>query len=94
MSAMRVTWAGGKIEVAKRVLSRPELSSPWEVYPIRRRLHMGMAVAIVLALFVAIFLLFLPLVMSGKQWRAAQDRARARRMAEHRMNARLLRLNI
>jgi uncharacterized protein YpmB len=48
-------------------------------------------VAIFLALFVAIFPLFL---MSGKQWRAAQDRARARRMAEHRMNARLLRLNI
>jgi len=46
------------------------------------------------AIFVAIFLLFLPLIMSGKQWRAAQDRARARRMAEHRMNARLLRLNI
>jgi hypothetical protein len=46
-------------------------------------------VAIFLSLFVAIFLL-----MSGKQWRAAQDRARARRMAEHRMNARLLKLNI
>ena len=54
---------------------------------------MGAAVAIFVALFVAIFLLFPPL-MSGKQWRAAQDRARARRMAEHRMNARLLRLNI
>jgi hypothetical protein len=46
------------------------------------------------AIFVAIFLLFLPLIMSGKQWRAAEVRARARRMAEHRMNARLLRLNI
>jgi len=57
-------------------------------------MHMGAAVAIFLALFVAIFLLFLPLIMSGEQWRAAQDRARARRMAEHRMNARLLRLNI
>lgn len=48
-------------------------------------------VAIFLPLLVAIFFL---LVMSGKQWRAAQDRARALRMAEHRMNARLLRLNI
>ncbi len=42
--------------------------------------------------------IFLPLIIvfvaSGKQWRAAQDRARERRMAEHRMNARLLRLNI
>jgi hypothetical protein len=55
---------------------------------------MGAAVAIFLALFVAIFLLFLPLIISGKQWRAAQERARERRMAEHRMNARLLRLNI
>jgi hypothetical protein len=53
----------------------------------------GLFVAIFFGLFVAIFLLFLPIIM-GKQWRAAQDRARARRMAEHRMNARLLRLNI
>jgi hypothetical protein len=51
-------------------------------------------VAIYLALFVAIFLLFHPLIMSGEQWKAAQDKARARRMAEHRMNARLLRLDI
>ena len=48
-------------------------------------------VAILVPAFVAIFL---PLVLSGKQWRAEQDRALARRMAEHRMNARLLRLNI
>lgn len=47
------------------------------------------------AIFVAIFVpVFLPFILSGKEWRAAQDRARARRMAEHRMNARLLRLNI
>jgi hypothetical protein len=41
--------------------------------------------------------LFLPIIISlvgsRKQWRAAQDKARERRMAEHRMNARLLRLN-
>jgi uncharacterized membrane protein len=48
-------------------------------------------VAMFFGLFVAIFL---PLIMSGREWRAAQDRARSRRMAEHRMNARLLRLNI
>jgi hypothetical protein len=47
------------------------------------------------ALFVPIFVaLFLPFMLSGKQWREEQDRARARRMAEHRMNARLLRLDI
>jgi len=34
------------------------------------------------------------LVLSGKRWRVAQDKARERRMAEHRMNARLLRLDI
>ena len=51
----------------------------------------------VLASFVSIFL---PMIIvfvfsgSGKQWRVAQDRARERRMAEHRMNARLLRLDI
>jgi hypothetical protein len=49
----------------------------------------------IVALFVAVFVaIFLPLILSGKQWRAMEDRARARRMAEHRMNARLLRLNI
>jgi hypothetical protein len=54
-----------------------------------------MGAAIFVAISVAIFVaIFLPLILSGEQWRAAQDRARARRMAEHRMNARLLRLNI
>jgi hypothetical protein len=52
-------------------------------------------VAIFVASFVAIFFAFIgAFVLSGKQWRAAQDRARARRFAEYRMNARLLRLNI
>ena len=54
-------------------------------------------VAGVLASFVSIFLpmiIIFIVVGSGKQQRAAQDRARERRMAEHRMNARLLRLNI
>jgi hypothetical protein len=52
-----------------------------------------------LALFVAIFValfaaIILPLTLSGERWRAAEDRARARRIADARMNARLLRLNI
>ena len=51
---------------------------------------MGAAIAIFFALFVAIFV---PLILSGKQWTAAEDKARARRMAEHRMNARLLRVS-
>jgi uncharacterized protein YpmB len=52
-------------------------------------------VAIFAGIFVALFLaIFLPLMLSGKQWRAAQEGERARRMAEHRMNARLLRLDI
>jgi len=54
-----------------------------------------MVTAIFVAIFVALFVaIFLPLILSGEQWRAAHDRARERRMAEHRMNARLLRLNI
>jgi hypothetical protein len=52
-------------------------------------------VAIFAAIFVALFAaIFLPLILSGERWSAAQDRARARRIADARMNARLLRLNI
>jgi hypothetical protein len=51
----------------------------------------GIFVAILVALFVAIFL---PLIMSGERWRAAEDKARARRLADAKMNARLLRLNL
>ena len=49
------------------------------------------------AIFVAILAaVFLPLmiILSGERWRAAEDRARGRRIADARMNARLLRLNI
>ena len=54
-----------------------------------------MEAALFVAIFAAIFVaIFLPLMLSGERWRAAQDRARARRIADARMNARLLRLNI
>ena len=47
---------------------------------------------LVAGMLTSIFLpMFYAFVLSGK---AEQDRARERRMAEHRMNARLLRLNI
>jgi len=52
------------------------------------------ATAIFVSIFVALVASFLPLILSGERWRAAQDRARARRVADARMNARLLRLNI
>jgi hypothetical protein len=63
-----------------------DVNSSWEIDM--------QSTAIFVAIFVAIFLMFLPLILSGKQWNAAQDRARARRLADARMNARLLRLNI
>lgn len=45
------------------------------------------------AVFVAIFLpLFFALV--GRDWKAEEEKARQRRMAEHRLNARLLRFNL
>jgi hypothetical protein len=54
-----------------------------------------MEAAILVAIYTALFVaILLALIMSGKQWKAAQDRARERRMAEYRMNARLLSLNI
>ena len=52
------------------------------------------AIAIFAGMFLAILLSFLPLFLSGERGRAAQEMARARRMAEHMMNARLLRLNL
>lgn len=51
-------------------------------------------VALFVSIFVAFVAMFLPLILSGERWRAAQDRARARRIADARMNARLLRLNL
>ena len=54
-----------------------------------------MEAATLVAIFVPIFVaVLIPLILSGKQWREQEDRARARRMVEHRMNARLLRLDI
>ncbi|MGA2743137.1 MAG: hypothetical protein ABSE44_00455 [Candidatus Sulfotelmatobacter sp.] len=51
-------------------------------------------VAIFVAMFFALFpAIFVPLILSG-EWRAAEDKARARRIADARMNARLLRLDI
>jgi hypothetical protein len=53
------------------------------------------AIAILAGVFVSLLLGFLPLLlMSTKQWKAAEDRAHARRLADARMNARLLRLNL
>jgi hypothetical protein len=55
--------------------------------------------AIYVATFFPVFFLifvavFLAVFLSGKEWREAQEKARERRMAEHRLNARLLRFNI
>lgn len=53
-----------------------------------------MAAAVWVAIFVAAFIAIFLSIMSGIYWKAAQDKARARRIAEARMSARLLRLNI
>jgi len=54
-----------------------------------------METALLVAIFVSIFLAFLPaLLLSGEGWKAAEERARGRRLAEARMNARLLRFNL
>lgn len=55
---------------------------------------MGADIAILVAVFVSFLAIFLMFFLSGKQWTEAQEKARARRMADHRMNARLLRLNL
>lgn len=51
-------------------------------------------VAIFVAMFLALFVaIFFSLILSGERWRAAEDRAHARRIADARMYARLLRFN-
>jgi hypothetical protein len=54
----------------------------------------GVFIALFSGIFVSIFLSFLPLILSGEGWKAADDGARARRLADARMNARLLGLNL
>ena len=43
---------------------------------------------------VAVFLPIIMVGMSGKRWKAAQERDRQRRLTDARMNAILLRMNI
>jgi hypothetical protein len=45
-------------------------------------------------ILLAIAVSFLPLILSGKRWRAEEERAHARRLTDARMNARLLRFNL
>ena len=54
-------------------------------------MNLAVFVAVFVALFVAIVI---PMLALGPQWRVAEARARKRRMAQHRMNARLLRFDI
>jgi len=52
------------------------------------------AIAIFAAMFTGLITaILLPLVLSGERSRAAQEKARERRIADAKMNARLLRLN-
>ncbi len=51
----------------------------------------AISVAVLVSVSVAIFL---PLMFSGKWWRAEQEKARARRIGDAKMNARLLRFNL
>lgn len=54
-----------------------------------------MEAAAVVAVFVAVFAaLVVPFYMMSGHVQAAEEKARLRRMAEHRMNARLLRFDI
>jgi cbb3-type cytochrome oxidase subunit 3 len=51
--------------------------------------------AIFVAMFMSLFIaVCLPLYLSSERYRAAQEKARARRLADAKMNARLLRMNL
>ena len=51
----------------------------------------AISIAVLVSLSIAILL---PLMFSGKWWKAEQEKARARRLADAKMNARLLRFNL
>jgi hypothetical protein len=53
--------------------------------------HLGVFIAVLPSLLIAITL---PLVLSGKWVEEAQEKARARRLVDAKMNARLLRFNL
>jgi hypothetical protein len=51
--------------------------------------------AIFASLFVSLLIaVLLPILMLSKRWQVAEDKARTRRLADARMNARLLRFNL
>jgi DNA topoisomerase VI subunit B len=54
----------------------------------------SMEPAVIVAIFVSLFVACVPFMSWGKDWAAEQEKARERRMAAHRMNARLLRFDI
>jgi len=56
-------------------------------------------IAFLICIFASLFTsllpcILLPFVLSGERWRAAEEKARARRLADAKMNARLLRFNL
>jgi len=51
----------------------------------------GILIALVIPMAVAIIL---PFILAAEGWKAAQEKARARRLVDSKMNARLLRFNI
>ena len=53
--------------------------------------EIGILIALVIPLAVAIIL---PFILAGEEWKAAQEKARARRLVDAKMNSRLLRFNL
>ena len=55
--------------------------------------HILVALVLTLVLPLAVAII-LPFIQSGEGWKAAQEKARARRLVDAKMNARLLRFNL
>ena len=54
-----------------------------------------MGAAVFVSMFMGLFIaIFIPLMLSSKAFKAAQEKARARRLADAKMNARLLRMDL
>jgi len=88
-----VAKVGSFPQSANRFPGKPSRDVPVGLEGVISRQETGMKTAAIFVAIVAANIIPMMLILSGES-KEAQDKARARRLADARMNARLLRLNL